>query len=135
MFNTRKITSALIAATIGFGVLSAGSGAAFAAGGSSAGNMTVEVRMGDHGRERMRRDHSPRREMHRGHFQRHGIRRGRSPRICTDGEAIHKARSLGVRRTHVAWANRKVVKVNGRKFGRPISLTIGRAPFCPILRF
>ena len=144
MLKMKKIVSIALATAIGTGAFAANAGSAMAAGSVPA--PTVEVQFGPGGHlGDMRRDHSPRPEIRehrfrrdeprRGHYPRHGYRKGFTPRVCTNGEAVAKVRSLGVRRAHVAWANHRAVKVNGRKFGRHVSVTVGRAPFCPVIRF
>ena len=144
MLRMKNIMSVALAAAIGTGAFAGGASVAMAAQNVTAPTVQAQFGPGGH-RGEMRRDHSRRPDVRghrfrrdeprRGHFPRHGGRKGFSPRVCTNGEAVAKVRSLGVRRARVAWANHLAVKVNGRKFGRHVSVTVGRAPFCPVIRF
>lgn len=59
----------------------------------------------------------------------HGPRRG-----CSAREAVRKAERMGIRRAHVRGESRQVIHVAGRDRGRPVVVTFGKAPHCPVLR-
>ncbi|MCB1387325.1 MAG: hypothetical protein KDJ80_15410 [Nitratireductor sp.] len=50
----------------------------------------------------------------------------RNLRICSPGEAVHKARSQGVRHAHVDRVGNRFVVVSGRKHGHGILMGIER---------
>ncbi|EXL01426.1 hypothetical protein [Aquamicrobium defluvii] len=69
-----------------------------------------------------------------GHDRHHGWRRDhRRPAACTAGRAINKAERMGIRRARVVDANRRVVKVAGRKYNQRVMVTFANQRGCPIL--
>lgn len=53
---------------------------------------------------------------------------------CTAGQAVNKARSMGLRGARVIREDRRTVRVAGRtRFGREI-VVFARAPHCPVIR-
>jgi hypothetical protein len=71
---------------------------------------------------------------HRNNDRDHGWRRdNRRPQACNARTAVNKAERMGVRRARVVDANRRVVKVAGRKFNRPVMVTFANQRGCPIL--
>lgn len=59
----------------------------------------------------------------------HGPRHG-----CSARDAVRKAERMGIRRAHVRSESRQVIHVSGRDRGRPVMVTFGKAPNCPVLR-
>jgi len=71
---------------------------------------------------------------YRGHDRHHGWHRDhRRPAACTAGRAINKAERMGIRRARVVDANRRVVKVAGRKYNQRVMVTFANQRGCPIL--
>lgn len=54
---------------------------------------------------------------------------------CTPYRAVDKAERYGVRHARVVDVSRRSITVAGRKWGRYIRMSFGRAPSCPIVRW
>lgn len=54
-------------------------------------------------------------------------------RICTPGEALEKARRIGLRRARVVDVDRRTIDVVGRRHGDRIRVTFARRGNCRIL--
>ena len=61
--------------------------------------------------------------------------RHRPVRACTPNRALNKAERLGLRRAHVVNVNRRTIKVSGRQHRDRVTVTFGRSPNCPIVRW
>lgn len=71
---------------------------------------------------------------HRDHGRHHDWRRNNNRhQACNARTAVNKAERMGVRRARVVDANRRVVKVAGRKFNRPVTVTFANQRGCPTL--
>lgn len=64
----------------------------------------------------------------RQHRQRHV-----AARSCTPRHAVRKAQRLGIQRARVVGADRRIIRVSGRKHHRPVSMVFARAPRCPVI--
>jgi len=51
---------------------------------------------------------------------------------CSPGKALHKAKSMGLKKAYVSKANWKGVTVKGKKFGQKKIVAFGSAPNCPV---
>lgn len=51
---------------------------------------------------------------------------------CSPGKALHKAKSMGLKKAYVAKANWNGVIVKGKKFGHTKVVAFGKAPYCPV---
>lgn len=51
---------------------------------------------------------------------------------CSPGNAIYKAKSLGLHKVYVSKVGWKGVVVKGKKFGQPHTIAFGAAPHCPV---
>lgn len=71
----------------------------------------------------------------RGYYHRRDRRDARGERACTPGEAVRKARRMGLRQAHVVSANRRIVRVRGRTHGyRMAVMTFANRSNCPLIR-
>lgn len=126
----KMIRTAALSALVGLGGIAAMPAAAQADGlyinfgGNGSGYAThINHRNND-------RDHDWRRNKDRNHDWRRDNRR---PQACNARAAVNKAERMGVRRARVVDANRRAVKVAGRKFNRPVMVTFANQRGCPIL--
>ncbi len=71
---------------------------------------------------------------YRGHDRHQGWRRHDNRRpACSARTAMNKAERMGIRRARVVDANRRVVKVAGRKYNQRVMVTFANQRGCPIL--
>lgn len=116
----KMIKTAVLSALIGLGGLAAMPAAAQADGlylnfGGNGPGYGVQVNHRDHGRH-------------------NNWRRGWDRRqACSPNRALNKAERMGVRRARIVDANRRVVKVAGRKFNQRVMVTFANQRGCPIL--
>ena len=139
---TRKIKSALIAATIALGAITSTGGAAQAGSGGgiylSGGGIGIEFTSHRrHGRRHMGRGHG-RRHWGHGHRRHRYDRRDRWDRAdyrrnsCNPRKAVRKARRKGIRHAHVVRVNRRGVLVAGRKWGDRVLIGFDRSRRCQV---
>ncbi|MBU0585440.1 MAG: hypothetical protein KKB66_01025 [Alphaproteobacteria bacterium] len=119
-----KLRTAALSAVIGLGAIAAMPAAAQADGlylnfGGSHRDAGVGIYVG--GRD--------------GAHYRHNRYDRRDYRACTPHRAVNKAERMGVRRARVVDVDRRTIEVAGRKHGRRVHLTFGRAGHCPIVRW
>ncbi|MAY63206.1 MAG: hypothetical protein CML29_13435 [Rhizobiales bacterium] len=72
-----------------------------------------------------------------GHHNRHDNRGGWNKHnrggICAPGQALNKARSMGIHKARVVDVDRRTVKVRGYKFGRPSGAIFANDRGCPVI--
>ena len=64
-----------------------------------------------------------------------GGRHFRGGRACTVNRALNKAERIGLRRVALRKVSRNTIKVSGRDRGDRVTVTFGRGPNCPIIRY
>lgn len=119
-----RFRTAALSALIGLGAIAAIPASAQAEGlylnyGGSHAGVGVGMQFGSHDRVDYR--HGPR-------YDRRDYRR------CTPHRAVDKARRYGVQRARVVDVGSRTIRVAGRKWGKRIHMTFGKAPSCPIIR-
>lgn len=114
----RILKSAALATLIGIGTLAAAPATAQAEGIYLNFGSHQDSRFGAHMRDR---------NVHRGWYP-EGPRR----RFCTAGQALDKARRMGLHRARIFDEGRRTIKVSGRKLGERVVVAFGRQRGCPV---
>jgi hypothetical protein len=124
MFNA--IRTAVLSACVGLGALAAVP-AAHAEG--------IYLNFG-HGDSRFgvhTSDRTHSRDWHRDSWRHDDWRRDNWRRSCSSGQALDKARRMGLRRARVVDTGRHTIKVSGRKYNDRVTVIFARDRGCPIL--
>ena len=102
------------------------------------GTPGASVTLTDHRRHDLRRDH--RRHDFRRDYRRHesrrdhrDFRRDRWAGTCRPAHAVHKARSMGIRRAGIIDISHCNVVVRGVKRGHPVYVTFANRYACPVI--
>lgn len=56
-------------------------------------------------------------------------------KFCTPDRAVDKAERMGLWRARVIDVDKYTIKVRGRAYGDRVTLTFGKAPNCPVVRW
>lgn len=122
-----KLKTAALSAMIGFATLTA------IPAGAQADGLYLNYGSGHHGADFGVQVEGYDRADYRGRHTYHDERRGGWG--CTPYRAVDKAERYGLRRARVIDVSRRSITVAGKKWGRHVVLSFGRAPSCPIIRW
>lgn len=64
-----------------------------------------------------------------------GYHGGWTRHACTPGQAVAKARSMGVRHARVRGVSRHTIRVSGIRHGHRANITFSKARYCPVVRW